>query len=127
MTTSAAAKLRHFVGVTKYLSGDDRSGVLAFLSEGSGEAFGDEVQAPGTSAIVGILKNMQDVMTKDTSDMEKEEEASLQTFNDLKKAKKEEISLNEEAVINKEKRVGVLLVSLSEDTHAVEDAQEELS
>lgn len=127
MTESSTNRLRHFVGVTKYLSDDDRSSVLAFLAAGSGETSGDEVQAPGTAAIVGILKNMHDDITKDTKGMEADEASSQETFNELKKAKKAEISINEESVITKEKRVGELLVTLSEDTHALEDAQEELA
>merc|ERR1719235_769105 len=45
----------------------------------------------------------------------------------MKTAKEAEISLNEEAVITKDKRVGELLVTISEDSHALEDAQEELA
>lgn len=127
MTESSTSKFRHFIGVTKYLSSDDRSSVLAFLAAGSGEVTGEEIQAPGTGQIVGILKNMRDDMTSDMKAESAEEASSVQTFTEMKTAKEAEISLNEEAIITKDKRVGELLVTISEDSHALEDAQEELA
>lgn len=127
MTEASTSRFRRFVGVTKYLSDDDRSSVLAFLAAGSGETTADEMQAPGTSQIIGILKSMRDDMIKDTKAMEAEEASSQENFDDLKKAKKAEVSINEESVITKEKRVGELMVTISEDSHALEDAQEELT
>merc|ERR1719217_432477 len=38
-----------------------------------------------------------------------------------------EIKLNEKAVIEKEKRIGAIALELSEGTHALEDAKEELA
>jgi hypothetical protein len=65
--------LRRFVEVTKLLSNDERSGVLAFLQGGS-----DDQQESGASGeILGILKNMKDEMTKDLGELVAEEKKRL--------------------------------------------------
>merc|ERR1719310_484489 len=120
-------KLRRFVEVTKYLSSDARSGVLAFLDQGSETAASESVQAPQSGEILGILKSMKDEMEKDLKDLQAQEQLDFNGFQDLKSAKLTEIDLNEKAVIEKEKRIGAITLSLSEGKHALEDAQEELA
>merc|ERR1719420_2659273 len=51
--------LRRFVEITKYLSNDDRSNVLAFLEEGDESGEDTETQSRGAGEILGILKNMK--------------------------------------------------------------------
>jgi hypothetical protein len=113
-------KLRRFVEVTKYVDNDARSEVLAFMEEGEGE------HTQGAGEILGILKNMKDEMEKDLKDMQDADVKAHESFNDLKAAKTEEISINEKSVIDKEKRIGEIALELSEGTHALEDAKEEL-
>merc|ERR1719160_225679 len=64
---------------------------------------------------------------KDLKEMQDEDAAAHNSFNDLKAAKTEEISINEKSVIEKEKRIGSIALELSEGTHALEDAKEELA
>merc|ERR1719160_2357017 len=64
---------------------------------------------------------------KDLKDMQDQDASAHNSFNDLKAAKTQEISINEKSVIEKEKRIGELAVELSEGTHALEDAKEELA
>merc|ERR1719197_484200 len=66
-------------------------------------------------------------MQSDLKELRDSEANSLNAFNDLKAAKTEEISVNKESVITKDKRIGAIALALSEDTHALEDAQEELA
>merc|ERR1719160_146501 len=115
--------LRRFVEVTKLLSNDERSGVLAFLS--SDDQQSDSSQSGASGEILGILKNMKDEMEKDLSELVAQEKKDFEGFNDLKAAKSSEISINEKSVITKEKRMGALAVELSEAKHALEDAEEE--
>merc|ERR1719487_1941744 len=115
--------LRRFVEVTKLLGNDERSNVLAFLDQGSDDASTQQTQ--GAGEILGILKNMKDEMEKDLADLQSQDVKDHESFNELKAAKKEEISLNEKAVIEKEKRIGALALELSEAKHALEDAEEE--
>jgi septal ring factor EnvC (AmiA/AmiB activator) len=119
--------LRRYVEITKYLTNDDRSQVLAFLDEGDDSEEDSETHSQGAGEILGILKNMKDEMEKDLSEMQAQEKSDHEAFNELKASKEEEISINEKAVISKEKRIGALALELSEGTHALEDAQEELA
>merc|ERR1719375_1610873 len=113
-------RFRRYVEVTKLISNDERSDVLSFLDEREGD------QSKNSGEILGILKNMKDEMEKDLKEMQEEDATAHNGFNDLKAAKTEEISLNEKSVIEKEKRIGALALELSEGTHALEDAKEEL-
>lgn len=117
--------LHRYVEVTKLLSSDERAGVLAFFSLGDGS--GEQVQAPGSGEILGILKSMKDEMAKDLAELKADEQKALEGFNDLKSAKSTEIETNEKAIVTKEKRMGALAVEISESTHALEDATEELA
>merc|ERR1719316_1188136 len=119
-------RLRRFVEVTKLLGNDERSNVLAFLDQGSDEESGDKANSQGAGEILGILKNMKDEMEKDLKEAQEEDASAHNSFNDLKAAKAEEIKLNKKAVIDKEKRIGAIMLELSEGNHALEDAKEEL-
>merc|ERR1719428_613348 len=121
--TAKMDKFRRYCEVTKLLSNDERSEVLAFLDQGSDES--DKTQSQGAGEILGILKNMKDEMEKDLADMTAQETKDHESFNDLKAAKTQEISINEKAVIEKEKRIGAVALTLSEDGHALEDSTEE--
>jgi hypothetical protein len=118
-------KFRRYVEVTKFLSSDERTQVLSFLDQGSDDQEGDKTQSQASGEILGILKNMKDEMEKDLKDLQAQQKTDHESFNDLKAAKNQEISLNEKAVIEKEKRIGALALELSEDNHALEDATEE--
>jgi len=111
--------------VSKYLSPDARSGVLAFLNEGSDEDSEDSAQASNSGEILGIMKNMKEEMQRDLAEIQADEKSAFETFNELKASKTEEISINEKAIITKEKRVGEIKLSLAEGKHALEDSQEE--
>merc|ERR1719311_398928 len=122
-----AERFRRFVEVTKYMSSEQRSSVLAFLDQGD-ESMGSETeQTQGAGEILGILKSMKDEMEADLKEMQAEEKKDHEGFNELKAAKTEEISINEKSVIEKEKRIGAIALELSEGKHALEDAQEELA
>jgi hypothetical protein len=117
--------LRRFIEVTKLLGNDERANVLAFFEQGSDEQQGSNAQSQGAGEILGILKNMKDEMEKDLGELQAQATKDHESFNELKAAKLEEISLNEKSVIEKEKRIGGLALELSEDNHALEDSKEE--
>jgi hypothetical protein len=124
MQTPVAPRLRRMIEVSKYIRNADRSTVLAFLDQGEDD--GEAVKSGGAGEILGILKNMKDEMQKDLGELQKQQEIDLNDFNELKAAKEQEISLNKRAIITKEKRSGALALELSEDSHALKDAKEEL-
>lgn len=127
MTPAGCSRLRRVIGVTRYLSDDERQAVLSFLAQGSDEELGETIQAPGTEQIIGMLKTMKEEMAKDLAEATSQEESAKQDFASLEKAKKAELDVNEKAVISKDKRIGELRLSLSEASHALEDAEEELA
>merc|ERR1719326_1177063 len=116
---------RRLVEVTKLLGNDERANVLAFLEQGSDDQQGSNTQSQGAGEILGILKNMKDEMEKDLGELKAQETKDHESFNELKAAKLEEISLNEKSVIEKEKRIGAIALELSESKHALADAEEE--
>merc|ERR1719428_2618786 len=122
-----ADRLRRFFEVTKYMSSDQRSSVLAFLDQGDETMAGETVQTGAAGEILGILKSMKDEMEADLKEMQDQEAKDLNGFNDLKDAKTQEIQVSQKAVIDKEKRIGEIALSLSEAKHALEDAEEELA
>merc|ERR1719420_2292301 len=108
------------------MNSDDRTSVLAFMDQGTDDADSQTVEAPQSGAILGILKNMKDNMQVDLKELQDQEANDLNAFNDLKAAKTEEINVNKESVITKDKRIGAIALELSESNHALEDAKEEL-
>jgi len=127
MQLSGSSRFRRFVEVTKFMSSDDRSTVLSFLNQGMDDEDSSAEQAPQSGQILGILKSMKDEMEADLKELQDQEASDFNSFNDLKAAKTEEISVNKKSVITKDKRVGAVLLTLSEDTHALEDSQKELA
>merc|ERR1719191_2486601 len=95
------------------------------MEQGSDEQQGSNTQSQGAGEILGILKNMKDEMEKDLGELQAQETKDHESFNELKAAKVEEISLNKKSVIEKEKRIGGLALQLSEDNHTLEDSKEE--
>merc|ERR1719387_3158694 len=70
---------------------------------------------------------MHEEMSKDLAELKKTEAEDAAAFAEMKTSKEEEISINEKAIISKDKRKGALALSLSEAKHGLEDAQEELA
>lgn len=127
MRPKQLSRFRRTVETTKYLSNDMRTSVLAFLDQGTGEDAGETVDAPGTSEIVGIMKQMKEDMSKDLAELKSQEAQDAATYTELKQAKTAEIDVNEKAILSKDKRIGTLKLSIAEAGHALEDAQEALA
>merc|ERR1719272_1332387 len=65
-------------------------------------------------------------MKKDHAEMVKEETADREAYDELRKAKTEHLGVIVKTLSDKEKRVGELAMSMSQDRDSLEDAQEEL-
>jgi hypothetical protein len=122
-------RLRRLVEVTHYLSAEERTGVLAFLDSGTDDedSVGDTQQAPSSSEVVGMLKNMKDEMVKNLAEMREQEKADGSSFGEMAAAKNQEMSVAEKAIIAKDQRLGALALAVAEAKHALEDAGEELA
>lgn len=123
MQDEDSPQLRRLCEVSRYLTPDKREVVLNFLDDGLGN--GQTEPSAGNAEIVGILKSMKDQMAKDLKDMTTNEKVAASGYGDLKGAKQAEIKVAAEAIAAKEKRTGVLAVSIAESKDANEDAKEE--
>merc|ERR1719420_1191028 len=65
-------------------------------------------------------------MVKDNKEMNAQEVSDREAFDELKAAKTEHLGVLMKTLAEKEKRVGDLAMSMSQDKDALEDAEEEL-
>jgi hypothetical protein len=82
--------------------------------------------APQGGEIVGILKNMKDVLEKDMGEELADEKQAATTFGELKAAKRKEIQAATDAIESKTARSGQLAVSIVQAKQAAKDATREL-
>merc|ERR1719162_2402768 len=117
LQTSAGSVLRQ-LSVAADMNSADRELLASFLSEG---------YAPASGEIVGILKTMQDEMTKDYASATEEENASIASSESLIASKKKEIDALTKAVESKTKRIGEFGVKVAEMENDLEDTIEGLA
>jgi len=120
----ASRDFRRIISATRYLDDEKRNVVLGFLDEAEG--FGSGEPSAGTAQIVGILKAMKDEATKDLASMRKEEQDATAAYGDMKQAKTTHLGVVTKTIIDKEKRLGEVKLSLSNNKNALEDSQQEL-
>jgi hypothetical protein len=123
MQAEDGGRLKRLIEFSPVVSTFDREQVLSFLNAGTGSASGDE--APASGQVLGILKQMKDDMEKSHEEAIESEKAASTGFTDLKSAKGEEIQIAAESIETKEKRVGELTVSISQNKDALEDSSNE--
>jgi len=119
LQTTAASTLRA-ISVNVDMDGSDRDILASFLSEGTN-------YAPQSGEIVGILKTLDDEMSKDLSDTTTTEKTAITDFESLVAAKKKEIDALTKAIESKTMRIGELGVSLAEAANDLEDTKEGLA
>jgi len=121
---SASRDFRRIISVSRYLDDTKRNLVLGLLDEAEGIKDGEP--SAGTAQIVGILKTMNDEAIEDLASMRKEEQDAVATYNEMKEAKTEQLGVVSKAIMDKDKRVGELKLSLVNNKNALEDSQQEL-
>jgi len=121
LQTGTASALKQLV-ISRDMRSADRDLLAAFLDN-----TGESQYAPASGEIVGILKTMQDEMTKDFGDDVAEEKAAVTAFGELEAAKKKEIDALTKAIESKTTRVGVLSVQIAETENDLEDTKEGLA
>merc|ERR1719148_301341 len=84
----------------------DRQELLAFLS-------GKQEYMPKSGEITGILKSMEDEMSKTLADIVADEESSASSYKELMTAKQKEIVALTKAIETKSKRVGELAIEIA--------------
>jgi len=114
--TDSAKVLRHLL---KNSQDSDRQAVVSFLSGEEG--------APGTSEIVGILKQMLDEMNADYAEEKAAEEAAIKAYDTLMAAKTKEVNALTKAIEEKMARVGELAVKIVQMKNDLGDTAEALA
>merc|ERR1719379_2376097 len=99
----------------------DRQDIMAFLSGGQGGQY-----VPHSGQITGILKTINDEMSKSLADSEKAEAAAVSSFDALIAAKTKEVEANTKAIEVKTVRVGELAVDIVQMKNDLTDTEEQL-
>jgi len=118
LQTNSASVLRG-LSISLNMSPVDREMLTSFLSSKSG-------YAPASGEILGILKTMEDEMSKDLSDATDNENGAIASFGELKAAKDKEIAALSKAIESKLTRVGELGVKVAEQINELGDTKDDL-
>merc|ERR1719162_1947866 len=103
--TSAASTLQKIIAQNKDMEEDDRQALSAFLQ-------GTSDYAPSSGQITGILKTLNDEMTKSANENKAAEDAAITAFDSLTAAKAKEINALTAALETKMLRTGELAVEI---------------
>jgi len=121
LQTRAAQDLRSFILNKADVEDEDRRVLVSFLSTGNREG------SPGTDAIIGMLKQMEESMQFVLSDGVKEEEAAIKSYDELMEAKAQEVEALTESIEEKMKLVGELSVDIIEMKEDLSDTEASLA
>jgi chromosome segregation ATPase len=119
LQTEGAAVLKNIAMNSQSMPDSDRQEVLSFLS-------GSSDYAPASGEISGILKTMQDEMSKALGDATAEENAAIATYDSLMASKKKEVQALTKEIEVKLTRVGELSVEVVQMKNDLTDTQEQL-
>jgi len=120
LQTRAAQDLKSFILNKADVEDEDRRLLVSFLSTGNTEG------SPGTDAIIGMLKQMEESMQFVLSDGVKAEEAAIKTYDELMEAKGQEVEALTESIEEKMKLVGELSVDIIEMKEDLSDTEASL-
>jgi septal ring factor EnvC (AmiA/AmiB activator) len=122
LQTTLAATVRKIAMNGPNMEDTDRQELISFLS---GEQTNGYV--PKSGEIVGILKQMEDEMTKSLELITADEDAAIASYKELMAAKSKEIESLTEAIESKSKRSGNLAVEIAMMQNDLEDTTEALA
>lgn len=113
-----AAKIVQKLAVDMDMGSYDRQVLVSFLSGKSTEGY-----APQSGQITGILKEMQETMSKDLAEITATEAGSIKTFDGLMSARSKEIDATTKAIESKTQRVGQLGVDIAAMKNDLSDTE----
>merc|ERR1719428_1409680 len=114
---AAFKQIKRAIRSSQRVTGGNRESISSFLQ--------GEASAPGSSEILGMLKSMNDELTRDMTALKKDEESALKGFADMKASKEKEVEFADESIESKKERVGTLAVEIVKNKDAVEDSAAE--
>jgi chromosome segregation ATPase len=121
LQTNTAAAVRKIALNGPNMEDSDRQELLSFLSGKEEVGY-----MPKSGEIVGILKSMEDEMSKTLADITSDEESAVTSYDELMAAKTKEIESLTKAIEVKSKRVGELAVELVMMKNDLEDTEAQL-
>jgi len=119
LQSATANVLRTVVTNDVSLSRYQRETITSFLSA-------DSQYAPAGGEILGILRQLQEDMEGQLSDITKTENAAISEFEGLTAAKEKEIAAATEAIESKTQRAGEVAVQIVSQKNDLEDTKDEL-
>jgi chromosome segregation ATPase len=122
LQTNVAATVRKIAMNGPNMEDTDRQELIAFLSGEQSMGY-----VPKSGEIVGILKQMEDEMTKSLEEITADEDSAKASYSDLLTAKKKQIESLTEAIESKSKRVGNLAVEIAMMQNDLEDTSQALA
>jgi chromosome segregation ATPase len=122
LQTSTAAIVRKIAMNGPNMEDSDRQELISFLSGQQTEGY-----VPKSGEITGILKTMEDEMTKTLEGLVSDEDSAKTSYGELMTAKKKEIESLTKAIESKSKRVGNLGVEIAMMKNDLDDTQEALA
>jgi septal ring factor EnvC (AmiA/AmiB activator) len=122
LQTNTAATVRK-IALEANMEDVDRQEIMAFLS---GKQSASTGYMPKSGEITGILKTMEDEMSKTLADITADEESSAASFKELVAAKAKEIEALTKAIEVKSKRVGELGIEIAMMKNDLSDTEEAL-
>lgn len=117
LQTKAAQGLKSFIMNKADVEDNDRQVLVSFLSAENRDA------SPGSDAIIGILKQMEETMGSVLSDGVKNEEAAIKTYDELMEAKRQEVEALTASTEEKMKLVGELGIDIIEMKEDLTDTE----
>jgi len=121
LQTEGAQRVRRAALSDKDLADFDRDVVISFLSGAHGTEY-----VPQSGQIVGILKDINDRMSKSLADAKATEASAIASYDELMNAKTKEVNALSETIETKNVRVGSLSVEVVEMKGDLADTQESL-
>merc|ERR1719205_491172 len=106
---AAASAVKRLVGNSQYISDEDRSSAMSFLSGTDANEYG-----PQSGEIVGILKQILEGMEKDEAELSSTEAEAVKSYEGLMAAKTKEVTAIGSSIEQKTTSIGELGVSIAQ-------------
>jgi len=107
LQTEGAQRVRRTVLSDKELADFDRDAVISFLSGANGNEY-----APQSGQIIGVLKDINDRMSKSLADTKSTELSAIASYEELMTAKTKQVNALSQTIETKNVRVGSLSVEV---------------
>jgi len=120
LQTTTGSMLKNIVSHTPMLTETQRDIAMSYLQSG-------ETTEGGSDQIIGIVETMKEEMEGDLKESTESENASIASYNQLMKAKNEEVAAATKGIETKMARSGELAVAVATNSADAEDTKESLA